>query len=280
MDLIVILDQNRTYPHFQPIVDLATGQTVGWESLGRAAPVTPGNNPDVGLLFWLAKQNNLETKLSLAFRSSAQACAECRHCWPNPSTSYLFVNVHPSEIKGADFLDRLAAFAQAPIRNNYQLVIEMPESWVCKTEEMQHIVKALRQHGLKVAYDDFGTGQSRIADLIGVPPDFLKLDRELVAGIDSNRVKRNLVQAIVQSCRELNVVTLGECIETEAEKNACIDLGIQLGQGYLLSRPKPAYDLFSIDKGTLPADRCPFVRLGVLPQGSNQSQLRSVPITP
>lgn len=266
MDLIKIVEENRTYPFFQPIVDLRTNKTVGWEALGRAA-MSSGIS-DVGLMFWLAKQNNLEVKLSQAFRDSTALCASCRHCWSQgaPVGSYLFVNVHPLEIQINSFLPSLRQLAESDLKEYYRIVIEMPESWVCNTQEMQKWVKEIRDLGMLVAYDDFGAGQSRIPDLINVPPDMLKLDRELIASVDGHRVKRHLVKAIVDSCRELNVVTLGECIETQDELHACIDMGIDLGQGYLLGRPKPAYDLFNANKASLPIDICPFVRFDMLPR--------------
>lgn len=262
LDLVQIINEQRTYPYFQPIVDIRTNQTVGWEALGRACASDGPINP--GALFMLASQNRVETKLSVRFRESAQFCAECRHCWPVSRGELLFFNLHPAEIGEARFIESLHEFSQSDLTKWYRIVLEMPESWVGNTQEMHGLVKEIRKRGMLVAYDDFGTGQSRIPDLISVPPDYLKLDRELVSSIHNQKVKQNLVKAIVDACRDLNVQTLGEGIETNEELQACIDLGVDLGQGFLLCRPKPAYSLFQANITTLP-EKCPFVQLHLLP---------------
>lgn len=259
LELVQIINDQRTYPHFQPIVDLKTTQTVGWEALGRArasdGPISPAS------LFAIASQNNAETKLSQLFRGSARFCSECRHCWPAEKGSYMFLNLHPAELdEPTGFLETLHELSRSEMRRYYRIVMEIPEKWVGKTQEMQGIVKEIRKRGMLVAYDDFGIGQSRIPDLISVPPDFVKLDRSLVESLGSQRVKANLFKAIVDACRDLKVKTIGEGIETYEELQACIDLGVDLGQGYLLFKPKTAYELFSTDRTTLP-DTCSFVQL-------------------
>lgn len=268
VDLLKIVNDQRTYPHFQPIIDLATRACVGWEALGRATatsgPILPAS------LFRLAGQSKFESKLSMRFRESARFCVECGHCWKGQPGEMLFINLHPAEIHDESFLRSLEEFSKSKLRERYRVILEMPESWVCNTQEMQVLVKQIRALGMLVAYDDFGAGQSRIPDLITVPPDFLKLDRQLIASLSAHRVKHSLVKAIVDACRALHVTTLGEGIETEDELTACIDMGIDLGQGFHLSRPLPAYELFGTDRETLPPT-CPFVRLDLMPKVSDGS---------
>ena len=261
MDLVHIINDQKTFPVYQPIIDLATDETVGWESLGRA--FTSEGLVSPGTLFWFADQNKVQSKLSRRLSESAQFCAECRHCWTTPRGSFLFFNLHAAELVATDFLDWLDRFSRCNLRKWYQLVIEIPESLVCNTEEMQRLVREIRKRGVLVAYDDFGAGQSRIPDLISVPPDFLKLDRQLIASIGSNRIKKSLVKAIVDACVDLHVRTIGEGIETYDELEACTELQIDLGQGFLLFRPQRAYELFGADISTLP-DHCPFVRFRLL----------------
>lgn len=258
MDLVKIVKEQRTFPCYQPIVNLYTDEVVGWESLGRATSSDGPINP--GSLFWLASQNKVEGKLSARFRESSTQCAICRHCWPAAKGSYLFFNLHPAEFHESDFLQTLDSIRESDLLLWYTVVMEMPESWVCNTQEMQVLVKEIRERGMLVAYDDFGRGQSRIPDLISCPPDFLKLDRQLVANLEGHQVKRDLVKAIVDACRELKVRTIGEGIETYEEMQACVDMGIELGQGFLLGKPKTAYELFQADIGSLP-ESCVFVRL-------------------
>lgn len=263
IDLLKIVNEQRTYPFYQPIIEIAGGRTIGWESLGRAS--SEEGPVSLASLFRLASMNKIESKLSVRFRESARLCAECGHCWPKDERLLLFFNLHPAEIHDAQFLNSLREFARTELHQTFHVVIEMPESWVCNSQQMQELVKEIRELGMQVAYDDFGQGQSRIPDLISVPPDYLKLDRELIADLGNHRIKHGLVKAIVDACRALNVQTLGEGIETQEELQACADMQIDLGQGYLLGRPKPAYELFSANRSELPGT-CPFVRLDILPK--------------
>ncbi|WP_419192508.1 EAL domain-containing protein [Kolteria novifilia] len=260
VNLVKIIGEQRTFPHFQRIVDLSNGETLGWESLGRGV-AAEGMIPP-GSLFRLAAVSRVESKLSMRFRQSACKCLACGHCWPSDKKYQLWVNLHPAELHDDRFLPSLQDMSQSGLGHAYQVVIEMPESWVCNTDQMEVLVAKVRDLGFLVAYDDFGAGQSRIPDLITVPPDYVKLDRQLVANIGDNKVKHDLVQAIVNACNELNVQTLGEGIETQEERDACIEMGIRYGQGYFLGRPKSPFDLFDQDIERLPND-CVFVRLGM-----------------
>jgi EAL domain-containing protein (putative c-di-GMP-specific phosphodiesterase class I) len=265
-ELVRILEQQRTYPYFQPIVDLTTEKPVGWEALGRAAG-DEGPIP-IGKLFLIAVYHRRETALSLSLRESARQCAECRYCWPNPEPAYLFLNVHPNEIHDERrFTRSLRELAESEdLRRWYHPVIEMPESLVSDVAQTRRVVEEIRSLGLGVAYDDFGQGQARLEDLVTVPPDFVKLDRRLIVDLGADRALYKIVRALVDTCRELKVRTVGEGIETAEELQACREVQIELGQGFLLQTPQPAYRLFDADPATLPSQRpeCPFVQLSLL----------------
>jgi EAL domain-containing protein (putative c-di-GMP-specific phosphodiesterase class I) len=263
MQLIRIINEQRTYPYFQPIIDLELEETVGWEALGRAStedgPLTPAQ------AFFLAQHNRVESKLSRRFRESAVACGRCHHCWGDTQGLMLFLNLHTAEIPDSAFIDSLKDLADAEFRRYFRIVVEMPESWVCKTEEMRKMTQQIRALGMQVAYDDFGVGQSRLTDLREVPPDFVKLDRQLVQQAAVDRVQYDLVKAIVDACRKMQIRTLGEGIETKEELAACRSMRVNLGQGYYFSKPLPAYELFHKNTRELP-NHCQFVRLDLLPR--------------
>ena len=262
LDLVQIINENKTFPYFQPIHDLKSKKCIGWESLGRATTQTGPMPP--GTLFKLAEQNKVELKLSYAFRESAKNCSICQFCWPEENDRYLFFNLHPEELHDTNMLSSLTELVESGLQEHFQIVIEVPESWVGETDQMKILVKKIRERDMLVAYDDFGAGQSRIPDLINVPPDFLKLDRQLIAGLGTHRVKNSIVKAVVEACTELNVKTIGEGIETQDEYDACKAIGIELGQGYFIEFPKSAYELFIIDESELPFE-CVFSQLNLLP---------------
>lgn len=260
VDLYNIIHDGRTFSVFQPVVDLRTQETFGWEALGRGATYQP---VDPGTMFRLATKNGVQGDLSAGLRQSALECAVCRFCWPQAAPSHLFFNLHPTEASADRYAALLETLSTSELSRSYTVVLEIHESLVADAAAMKELVGSARAAGLLVAYDDFGAGQSRLPDLLNVPPDFLKLDRGLVTDLATDDVKRKLIQAVVDACRELGVKTLAEGIETEVELRACQQLEIDLGQGYLLSRPMAPFKLFSVDTATLPSS-CSFMKLGVV----------------
>ena len=260
-DLFNIVRDQHTYPLFQPIVVLANHETYGWEALGRGVwadgPISSGR------LFHLASRNAVEAQLSERFRDSAVQCAVCRHCWPERSAPHLFFNLHPAEADQEHYDDLLTVLGDSTLQQSYRIVLEIHESLVVDTDTMKRLVDRAHEHNVLVAFDDFGAGQSRLHDLVEVQPDFLKLDRSLVTDLAQERVKHGLVKAIVDACQELDVTTLAEGIETEDGLEVCKDMGVELGQGYLLGRPQSPFALFGSDTSALPP-ACPFERLGVV----------------
>lgn len=128
---------------------------------------------------------------------------------------------------------------------------------------MRDLVAKVREAGMRVAYDDFGAGQSRLEDLMSVPPDYIKFDRALITNIADDPVKHDLLEAMIKACNTLNTITLAEGVETEAEFAACERLGVKLIQGFYLERPRPAFELFGQDTAGLPKD-CQYRRLGMV----------------
>lgn len=272
IELFRIIQEGRSWPAFQPILDLGAREVMGWEALGRAASRNAGGP---AVLFKIAEESNAASGLSASFRQSARQCASCRHCWPAGTRKYLFLNLHPAEILVPSFPELLDGLVDSALLRWYQPVVELPESLVINGRELVVWVEEIRRRGLLVAYDDFGKGQSRIPDLLHAPPDFLKLDRELVSGLGSQSVKDDLVKAIVDACGRLGVHAIAEGIETEEELAASVNLGIEYGQGYLLAKPTPAWKLFGADPDSLPED-CLFVRHGMLPDNSMKTMRMTV----
>jgi EAL domain-containing protein (putative c-di-GMP-specific phosphodiesterase class I) len=101
----------------------------------------------------------------------------------------------------------------------------------------------LRDMGVRLSLDDFGTGYSSLAYLQRFPVHILKIDRSFVSGIDGDSRQRALVQAMVQLGHALDLLVLGEGVETPAERTVLEDLGVDLLQGFLLCRPLPAAEL-------------------------------------
>jgi EAL domain-containing protein (putative c-di-GMP-specific phosphodiesterase class I) len=94
---------------------------------------------------------------------------------------------------------------------------------------------------MQLAYDDFGAGQSRLDELARVAPDSVKFDMRLVRDLHQATAERRLVTArLVELIRELGITPLAEGVESEAEADACEEIGFELAQGYFFGRPMPA----------------------------------------
>jgi EAL domain-containing protein (putative c-di-GMP-specific phosphodiesterase class I) len=95
--------------------------------------------------------------------------------------------------------------------------------------------------GFRVAVDDLGTGYSGLTCLLNLKPEFVKYDRELVAGIQASTPRTKLVRSLEQLSRELGICTIAEGVEQPQERDALRELGCELLQGYLFGRPAKGF---------------------------------------
>ena len=214
---------------FQPIVDLQSRRVVAYEALGRGAHPELDTSPV--LLLRLAEQCGLAIELSQLFAKRAIESASRL-----PTRAKLFVNVHAREVADnalAGWLAELRALAP-PQR---KLVIEIAEASVTDVAAMAKHKAAFSKLGLEFAYDDFGAGQARLLELIDVPPNYLKLDKGVIQGIDRSAPRQEMVGALLKVIGGLGVQVIAEGIESEDVARTCERLGCQLGQGYLFGHP-------------------------------------------
>jgi EAL domain-containing protein (putative c-di-GMP-specific phosphodiesterase class I) len=103
----------------------------------------------------------------------------------------------------------------------------------------------LKEYRIGLAFDDFGAGQGRIAELAEARPEYVKFDRQLITRLDlADSTRQRFVKRLVDAVLDIGVIPLAEGIETQGEENICIDLGFPLGQGYCLGLPGPV-DVYS-----------------------------------
>jgi EAL domain-containing protein (putative c-di-GMP-specific phosphodiesterase class I) len=224
--------QNRiVVSTWQPIVHLHSGDVAGYELLGRGAAGQLPKDPEA--LFELANTLGLAGELSRLFR--AVAARYLRHL---PGHPVLFFNTHPAELDKPELLESLQSLRRA--LPGAALALEVHEQAATNPQVVHALRRALEALDIRLAYDDFGAGRSRINELVEVPPDYLKFDETLIRGIDSApNAKRKLLRALVRMCQESSIQTLAEGVETRNEARALRELGFDLGQGYLVGKPKP-----------------------------------------
>lgn len=238
-----LLDQRSVLVLFQPILELATRTPLGYEALGRGTHPELIVNPSE--LFHLAEQCRLAPELSRLLRQVS--VQEARSL---PGQTRLFLNLHPAETIDESLVDSLRDLRNI-LRDGQTMVLEVHEDMVTDLPRMHWLRECLQRLGIELAYDDFGTGHARLAELVEAPPSFVKFDRSLVQGIDQASARQELIQALSRGIRDLGIELIAEGIETPAEVRVCRGLGCRFGQGYLLGRPQRA----ALLRATLTADQ-------------------------
>jgi len=223
--------------HYQPLVDLASGEVSGCEALLR------WRHPERGMVspaefIPLAEDTGLINELGDWVMQTA--CAEAA-AWP--SHIRLAVNVSPVQLKSPTLALRitgaLATSGLAPDR----LEIEITEAVLIHDDETAlAILHQLRAIGVRIALDDFGTGFSSLSYLKRFPFDKIKIDRCFVSDIEVDG-SAAIVQAVVNIAAARDMTTTAEGVETEAQREVLRKLGCTQMQGYLFSRPKPASEI-------------------------------------
>lgn len=226
-----LMANEAVVPHFQPIVDITSQQTIAYEVLGRSR--LPGLELPASM-FSVAAQLNLEVKLSQMLRMQGVQQSRGREVM-----SHLFVNTHPKELTEPGLIESMAAIRQ--INAGQRITLEIHEAALTNLDEMKAVREALRDLDIGLAFDDFGAGQTRLAELSKVQPDYLKFDMSLIRSIHESSVEhQKMIRGLVSMVRDIGVTSLAEGIEQEQEAQACKELGFQMAQGFFFGRPSRA----------------------------------------
>ena len=237
VDLRQALLQQQFEPYFQPICRLDGGAVVGYEALIR------WNHPQRGLLYpgdflKIAEDSGLIEEID--WRMFALSCALLAS--HGSDDTFMTLNVSALHLRHADFDTRLTRLLEQTGLPPWRLVAEVTEGALLDNPEMvRATLDRLRSVGVGAALDDFGTGYSSLSYLHSLPLRMLKIDRAFVLELDkeSNSNTTTVVAAILALARALNIKVIAEGIETQAQRDALLAMGCEMGQGYLLGRPAP-----------------------------------------
>ena len=184
-------------------------------------------------LFGAASKLNLEVELSQMLRWEG-----IREGMGLPGSSRIYVNTHPLELCKPGLLESMAKVRD--MTTELPITLEIHESAVTSANEMYELKSRLRDLDIQIAYDDFGAGQNRLAELCNAAPDVLKFDMGLIRDIDKAPPERiKVLGSLVRIVLDIGVVPLAEGIENEAEAKVCLELGFTMAQGYYFGRPAP-----------------------------------------
>ncbi len=218
-----MMENRLITPHFQPIVDVIAGTTIGYEVLARSRMFGLETS---GAMFSAAARLNMEVELSQMLRWEG-----VRESLSLPTPLRVYLNTHPLELEGERLLDSMRQIRE--LTAELPLTLEVHEAAITNPQAMRLLRDQLLELNIQVAYDDFGAGQNRLAELIESPPDVLKFDMSLIRGIDSATAERQrMLASLVRIVVDLGVSPLAEGIETQAEAEVCTQMGFTLAQGY------------------------------------------------
>ena len=215
---------------FQPIVSLSKKSILGYEALLRSNEPSLPNPEDV---LEAAERLDATQRLGRAVRAFvAERRTQMNRDW------LLFVNLHPS-----DLLDPELTQGGSPLTAiASRVVLEITErASLSSLERVRERCCELRRLGFRIAVDDLGAGYAGLTSFAILDPDIVKVDMNLVRGIESSAVKRRLVSSVVSLCREMEMLLVAEGVETVAERDVLSDIGCDLFQGFLFARPAAAF---------------------------------------
>jgi len=216
---------------FQPIVDTATGTAFAYEALVRGAD----GSGAASVLSQVTDANRYAFDQACRVKAIQTAMAaglmETGAC--------LSINFLPNAVYSPVACIQLTLqTARAVAMPLDRLIFEFTENeLIANPEHVATIIDSYKQIGFKVAVDDFGAGHSGLDMFARFAPDEVKLDMELVRGIDSEPRRQAIVRAMVGMCRELDTLLIAEGIETAAEAAVLRELGVRYHQGYWYARP-------------------------------------------
>jgi diguanylate cyclase (GGDEF)-like protein len=219
-------------PFYQPLVDLKTSVTYGYEVLSR---LRRPDGRDIAPESFIHMAEEIGVIGDLTFNILRRACREARD-WPG--APLLSVNISPVQLRDPMLPQKLMQVLTETGFPPGRLQAEITESaLVADFDEARAILVSLRNLGVRIALDDFGTGYSSLRHLRELPFDSLKIDRSFVQDLIDNAESQTLVQTIVDLARNLGLKLTAEGIETPTCAQALELIGCETGQGFWFGRP-------------------------------------------
>jgi EAL domain-containing protein (putative c-di-GMP-specific phosphodiesterase class I) len=213
------------YMTYQPIIRTRDGSVFGWEALLRTRePALDGPLAFLTLAERLGRVHEVGRKVrALVARTAKRARGRV-----------FFVNLHAEDLLDEELFDAGSSLAVLAA----DIVLEITERRpLDDVPDVKERVRRLRELGFRVAVDDLGAGYSGLSSMAALEPEFVKLDRSLLSGIEQDLNKRRLVSSIASLGREMGICVVAEGVETEAERRVAAELGCELMQGFFFRQP-------------------------------------------
>lgn len=237
------IQNNQTILYYQPKIDLHTKKTIGIEALIR------WNHPEKGMIcpadfIPLVEESNLIHPLTdFVLNESLSKLHEFNENGYYPTIS---INISPKNIANPSFLDRVALILDQHDVKKECIEFEITESSLMfNPEKVNLILRSFKNHNIKLSIDDFGTGYSSLSYLSRFPIDIIKLDQFFIRQLSLMKGTYYIVESAINLAHNLGLKIIAEGIEDTETEKMLIDMGCDMGQGYLYSKPLNDQDISS-----------------------------------
>lgn len=234
--------------HYQPIMNLATGQCVGAEALVRwQKPDGKMVRPD--LFIPLAERSGLilpitDQIIDIVAREMADFLAQYPH-------THIAINISAQDMKTGRVLSVMNKALQHSGIKQTQIWLEATERGLMDIKAAKIVIENARNSGYRIAIDDFGTGYSSLSHLQGLPLDTLKMDKSFVDTINAEKNKESITDHIIAMARTLKMTIVAEGIENPEQASYLGALNVEYGQGWLYSKALPAAEFIAFCENSL-----------------------------
>jgi EAL domain-containing protein (putative c-di-GMP-specific phosphodiesterase class I) len=225
-----ILDENLLTYNFQPIINAATGQIFAYEALMRPTVSADTIGP-LKILKYADKLGRLGDVEKATFLNVTALIDKNKDRFGD---RLVFINSIPgARLLPDDYIDVESALMD----HAESIVVEMTEQTEADEITLRAIKRRYELLGIGIALDDYGTGYSNVMNLLQYMPGYVKIDRSLLAEIDKNPKKQRFVREIIEFCKDNNILSLAEGVETWRELRMVVRMGVDLIQGFYVAMP-------------------------------------------
>ncbi|MGA7397256.1 MAG: EAL domain-containing protein [Solirubrobacterales bacterium] len=241
-ELRYAIDQDQLLVHYQPIVSLRTGRIRAFEALVRWQHPVNGLIPPLDFIP-IAEESGLISQIDTwVLDESLRQMSEWQTIIEPDRTMIVAVNASSRQIRRTGLTDLVSSLLEKHGVEAQRLALEITESvLVVGTSTVKDVLGELHEMGVTLAIDDFGTGFSSLSYLNDFPLDAIKIDRAFVEHLGNGDLKGSAIaDAIVQIGRSLSLKVVAEAVSSETQLQMVRDLGCNMAQGFLLSRPVSA----------------------------------------
>lgn len=222
--------------HYQPIIDHRNASVYAYEALCRGT-LEGLKFPDE--VFGIAERTQKIWDLGRVLREIVAEEIDQLPPTPTGQAPLIFVNVHPSDIDDPVFLEQ--ALSGGLSRHAKRIIIELTERAAIRDySRVKAFFATLRRRGYRLAIDDLGSGYAGLTALAELEPDFIKFDMGLIRDLHHHPVKQRLIKRMHEFATEIGAETISEGVEVPQERDALLEVGCTMMQGYFFARPGPA----------------------------------------